>query len=255
MHTTTLLSYRLPKGSEILVSQGVQVTEGETLAKTFVSKETLSFPLASILKTRPNDAPKYLVKKIGDNVQNGDLVAQKKSFLGIFKKRFYSSVDGKIDSINVLTGDLIIKLAEEEYPFKSDVSGRVVGIEDDLVSVEFKAIEIAAETVYNGKKVGRLSLKIPQGEMEGEILAVKEEVGRDFIFKASALGVTAIICSEEMKDLLNSFSFEKTIKVLSKEVEISMPVFVVSDGWDILQKYEGKKIILDGDSKKIYIPV
>lgn len=253
-HTTTVLSYRLPKNSEILVSVGSEISEGETLAKTYVSKNTLSFPLASILKVKPDNIFRFMLKKVGEYVKNGDLIAQKKGFLGIFKKKFHSPVDGTIDSIDAATGDLIIKLAAQEYPFKSDVNGRVVEVSNDLVSVEFKAMEISAETSYNGKKVGKLSFKALEGEMEGEILAVKEEVGRDFLFKASAMGALAIICPDEMKDVIGTFDFEKKLKVLSKEVSISMPVFMVGDVWETLEKHEGKKIILDGDSKKIYLP-
>lgn len=253
-HTTTVLSYRLPKGSEILVSEGSEISEGETIAKTYISKNTLSFPLASILKVKPGNIFRSLLIKVGEEVKNGDLVAQKKGLFGIFNKKFYSPVDGKIDSIDTTSGDLLVKLAEDEYPFKSDVSGKIVEVEIDLVSVEFKAIEISAETAYIGKKVGRLSFKAPEGEMEGEILAVKEEVGRDFLFKASAVGALAVICPAEMKDVISTFDFEKKLKVLSKEVSISMPIFMVGDVWEVLEKHEGKKIILDGDSKKIYLP-
>lgn len=253
-HTTAVLSYRLPKDSEILVSPGSEINEGETLAKTYVSKNTLSFPLASILKVKPDNIFRFLLKKVGEYVKNGDLVAQKKGLFGLFKKKFYSPTDGKIDSVDTTSGDLLIKLAAEEYPFKSDVNGKVVEVSNDVVSVEFKAIEISAETSYNGKKVGKLSFKAPEGEMEGEVLATKDEVGRDFLFKASAMGALAIICPAEMKDVIGTFDFEKKLKVLSKEVSLSMPVFMVGDVWEILEKHEGKKIILDGDSKKIYLP-
>lgn len=253
-HTTTVLSYRLPKNSEILVSVESEISEGEILAKTYVSKNTLSFPLASILKVKPGNIFRFMLKKVGEEVKNGDLVAQKKSMFGIFKKKFYSPTDGMIDSIDAATGDLVIKLTAEEYPFKSDIAGKVVEASNDLVSVEFKAFALETETAYSGKKVGRLSLKIPEGEMEGEILAVRDEVGRDFLFKASAVGALAVICPSQMKDLIASFDFEKKLKVLSKEVSISMPIFMVGDVWDALEKHEGKKIILDGDSKKIYLP-
>lgn len=254
MHTRAVLSYRLPKDSEVLVSMGSEVNEGDILAKTYVSKDTLSFPLASVLKVKPDNVFRFLLKKVGEEVKNGDLVAQKKGLFGILKKKFYSPVDGKIDSVDLATGDLLINLPLEEYPFKSDVSGKVVEALGDLISVEFKAFALEAETSYNGKKVGRLALKIYDGEIEGEILAVKEEVGRDFFFKASALGALGVIVSEKMKTLVLSFNFEKKFKVLSKEVTISMPIFVVGDVWEALEKHEGKKVILDGDSKKIYLP-
>lgn len=256
MHTniTTVLSYRLPKDSEILVSEGAEIKEGDVLAKTYVSKSTLSFPLASILKAKPNNIFRFMVKKSGDEVKSGDLVGQKKGFLGLLNKKFYSPVDGKIDSVDANTGDLTIKLSAEEFPFKSDVDGKVREVSSDLVSVEFKAVEIEAETSYNGKKVGRLSFESGDDEGTEEILAIKEEFGSDVLFKASALGAKAVICSSDMKEAVGNLNFEKKLKVLSKEIEISMPVFFVGDVWDILEKHKEKKIILDGDSKRIFLP-
>lgn len=260
-HTTTVLSYRLPKGSEILVSHDQNVSEGEALARTFVSKETLNFSL-----------PSYkLIKNPGEDIKKGDLVAVKKGFLGLFSKKFLSPIDGKIDRVDVSTGEVFIKLDPSEVPFVSDVSGRVVEVEEDLVSVEFKAIELDAVTTYKGKKVGKLlTLKVLKDtelldslddKVEDAIIAVDSKIGQDFLFKASALGVKALIVSEDNGELIDSVNFEKKLKVLSKEVIISMPIFMlpgendrIKDSiWEELEAQRDKSVILEGDSQKIWL--
>lgn len=270
--TTTVLSYRLPKGADVSVSLDQKVETGDVLATAFLSKESMKFPLASILKLSPKKISWTLIKKPGESVTKGDLVCLKKSFFGLFKKKFLSPVDGVIGNLDNETGDLIIKLSPESYPFVTDVSGKVVEVSETNVAVEFKAIEISSETTYGGKKVGKLlTLKIKEDcdplsvlndEVKDRTIAVYGDFGRDFLFKAAALGVSAIICDETESETVKEFSSEKKIKVLSKEIEISIPVFVLEEEegkigkehWEALEKHDGKVVILDGDSKKIYLP-
>lgn len=269
---TTVLAYRLPKGSKVEVSVGQEVREGDCLAKTLVSKETLSFPLSSILHVSPKKVSWCLIKKPGEDIKKGDLVAFKKGFLGLFSKKFHSTIDGKIDRLDGESGDLFIKLDPTEVPFLSDVTGRVSEVEEDLVSVEFKAHEIDSDSFYKGKKVGKLelitisaehdSLDCLEASQSGKILAVDGEVGRDFLFKASALGVSALIVSEGHKGIVDGDLFDKKIKVNSKEVVISMPVFLVSGDelkikstiWEAFESHKGRSVILDGDNGKILMP-
>jgi hypothetical protein len=272
-HTTTVLAYRLPRNSEILVSMGQTVKAGDVLAKTFVSKETVSFPLSSIFHADPKKVQWFLIKKPGEEIKKGDLVAFRKGFLGLFSKRFYSSVDGQIDRIDPETGDLYIKLDAKEIRFISDVSGKVVQLSEDLVSVEFQAVELDSESSYKGKKVGKIelikishdkdSLNFLNESFDGKVLAIDGEIGRDFLFKSSALGVMALIVSSDQRAVFEGGVFDKIIKVLSKEVVISMPVFAVegeegkikSAIWETLESHLGKPVILDGDSQKILLPV
>jgi len=71
-----------------------------------------------------------------------------------------------------------------------------------------------------------------------------------------------VIVSLDHKDLANSEVFDKRLKVLSKEVVISMPTFMVEGEngkikasiWEVLEASSDHTVILDGDSQKILLP-
>ena len=191
-----------------------------------------------------------------------------------FPQQVNTSVSNKVDPGYFITRnreDLIRKLVDMPCGIKADDPVKVIFQKIFVYLNAFQPSAPYSDDVY-AKAANLQAIKsLMQGgygigsvliNQEGKIIAADGEIGRDFLFKASALGAIAVIVSLDHKDLADSEDFDKRIKVLSKDVVISMPVFVVdgengrikSSIWEAMEASSDHTIILDGDSQKILLP-
>lgn len=180
-----------------MVSEGQRVLVGDILAEG-KSFERKSINIALLLKVNPKDTPKLLIKKIGEEIKEGELLARKDGILN--KASLKSPQSGTLEKLDE-NGILTIKIPRDEFTLRSKVNGKIIKIKDDEeIDIEFDGIEIEADEGTGSKKEGLIfalkdsnpSLYTICPELSGKIVAAKNW-SREAISKARALGIAAIL--------------------------------------------------------------
>jgi hypothetical protein len=116
-YTTVLKKRILPLKGEVVVAVGDAVEPHTVVARTDLPGKVHSRNVASDLGLPPGDIPAAMMKKEGQAVTKDELVAEQKSFFGVFKSRSVAPVTGTIETISPITGQVLYR--EPPVPWRS----------------------------------------------------------------------------------------------------------------------------------------
>jgi len=120
---------RLPIQGEVLVKEGDKVDHDTILATTQAPGRVETINAAERLLLVPDptthsvELKKYMFKNEGDPVKKGELLALKKELFGLFKRTVTSPIDGNLEYISNMSGQIILR----EPPIKIDLDSYIPG--------------------------------------------------------------------------------------------------------------------------------
>lgn len=158
-----IISFRMPQGGSIIPKKGDTIAIGDELI-SIQSTEYNTYPVAKILSIKPEVIFTYLTIVVGQEIEAGTILAEKKSLVG--KKSIVSDVAGVIDHIQYETGDIVVRFGS---------SGK-----DTVTRAYFKGvledIDGKKGTYSVSFKGGReFKLKNVAGDAGGELLFMNEK--------------------------------------------------------------------------------
>jgi len=230
----------IPHGSRMIVKSGDKIKKGEKLSESWASENEV-IPVASLLGVSPQKTPKYLVKKIGEKVSEGEIIAQKKDLFSSVAIK--SPTDGQIAEINLKDGSLIVSAGIGTEGIVSPVSGVINDAVRGKIEIEFEGEsfegeegggqEAFGEMVYlPGKKINVLD-EIP--DVDGKIV-FGMEITEAASAKLDAMGGVGLIFHKNTEEVYSPY------------------IRVKEDVMDRLKSDVGKTVYLYPDSKKIVVP-
>lgn len=123
---------RLPILGEVLVEKGKAVSPDTVVAQTNIPGNPMTVNVANILSVEPEDIGEFMKKREHDAVKKGDVLAEYKSFFGLFKHRVPSPVDGTVEMISTVTGQVTLR----EPPIPVEVDAYLDGVVEDVLPRE-----------------------------------------------------------------------------------------------------------------------
>jgi hypothetical protein len=151
---------RLPLPGEVVVKVGDKVSAETVVAKTELPGNVQPINVAGLLSIPPQEINSVMIKKVNDPVKKGEPIAESKSFFGLFKNTVTSPVDGYIESISNITGQVILR----EPPIPITVNAYIDGTVVEVILNEGVVVETTASFIQGIFGIG--------GETIGEILVV-----------------------------------------------------------------------------------
>ena len=82
----------LPLKGEVVVKKGDHVHPDTIVARTDLPGPVEPINVANILGIPPEDIDDAMLKKQGDSVEEGELIAMSKSFFGLFKSKCFAGL-------------------------------------------------------------------------------------------------------------------------------------------------------------------
>ena len=158
--TTIRKLRRLPLRGEVLVAVGQRVSAQQPIARALLPGKIRTLKVSEVLGVEAAEVPGLLRKREGDQVQAGELLAEVRSFFGLFRTECTSPAAGTIDHVSGLSGFVSIR----EPPTPLDLAAYVEGTVVEVLPEEGAVIETTAAFVQGIFGVG--------GERRGEILVV-----------------------------------------------------------------------------------
>lgn len=196
---------RLPLPGEVIVKVGDKVKAEDIVAKTELPGNVQPINVAGLLSIAPQEIESVMLKKVNDFVKKGEPIAESKSFFGLFKNSVTSPVDGIIESISNITGQVILR----EPPIPITVNAYIDGEVKEVIPNEGVVVETVASFIQGifgigGETIGEIYVAASTPEEELTEEKIKEEmkgkivVGGSFVTaaalrKAVSFGVKGIV--------------------------------------------------------------
>lgn len=259
---------RLPLKGEVLVNKGDKVNANTIVATTSLPGDVEPMNLAGKLGIPSSDIKDYLKKKEGDSLEKGEVIAQTKGLFGrLFRTVVKSPIEGTLENISNITGQLILRAP----PKKVEIDAYVEGEIDEIIENEGVVVKTLATFVQGIFGIGgetkgtilnivdtpedKLSESMIKEEHKDRILIGGSIVDSKTLKKAAKYGVSGIVVGGiddvELKKFLGydigvaiTGSEEKGITLVVTEGFGEMKM--AARTFELLCKMNGKKASING---------
>ena len=248
---------RLPLEGEVLVEAGATVKAEDVVAKADLPGNVQLLNVANLLSVSPKEVAEYMLKPVGESVSKDEIIATTKGLFGLFKSQARSPIDGAIEAVSDVTGQVILR----EPPIPVEVKAYTDGIVTETVPTEGVTVETYGTYIQGifgigGETVGDLVVvtKLSSDELTAEqilpehqdnILVGGSLVTTDAIQKAIQHGVRGIIAGGiDDADLRELLGYELGVAITgSEEIGITL---VITEGFGHIAMAEQTLTLLKG---------
>ncbi len=196
---------RLPLKGTVLVREGDSVTPDTVVARTELPGIIQTVKLAEQMGVEATEVVDALQVKLGDRIEKGALLAERKGMFGLFKSEYKSEVEGVLEMISGHTGHLGIR--QPPTPIEKDayIQGTVVRlISDEGVVVRCSGALIQGIFGVGGERQGTITTvntnpkeALAESALSeshrGKIVVGGSNVSGAALKRAAALGVVGIV--------------------------------------------------------------
>ena len=258
---------RLPLEGEVLVETGATVAAEDVVAKADLPGNVQLVNVANLLSVPPEAVAEYMLKSVGERVSEDEIIATTKGLFGLFKSQARSPIDGTIEAVSDVTGQVILREPPIPVEVKAYTNGTITETDpNEGVTVETYGTYIQGIFGVSGETVGNLvvisqssgdELTAEQilSEHRDNILVGGSLVTTDAIQKAIQQGVKGIIAGGiDDADLRKLLGYELGVAITgSEEIGITL---VITEGFGkiamadqtftLLKAREGMKTSING---------
>jgi hypothetical protein len=257
----------LPIPGTVLVEKGNTVDFDTIVAKTDIPGKPTFVKLTDILNMEPADIPSFMVKKVGDSVEKGDILVKYTPFFGLIKKFAKAPTKGVIEAYSDVTGQLVLREPSTTVEVKAYIPGKVVDILPRMgVLIETDAAFIQGIFGIGGERHGALSVVVEspeeiltvekiRPEHKGKILVGGSLATLEAFRRAVELGVNGIIVGGiRGVDLTSYLGYEIGVAITGQE-DINITL-IATEGFgemsmsmrtfNLLKEYEGYETAING---------
>jgi len=255
----------LPLQGETTVKVGDRVEGDQVVAVTKIPGNPRIINACIFLDCDPEDMPRYILKKEGEPVSKGEIIARKKFWF--IKKEYACECDGVLELITQVSGQIVVREPPIPVDLKAFIPGRIASVmQNQGVVVQCPAAFIQGIFGIGGETHGELQT-IVQSESEvvtidhlkpehaGRVLVGGSLVKGDVLRKAADMGVKGIIVGGiEDKDLRDFLGYEIGVAVTGQEnAGLSL---IITEGFgkmnmahasfELLKKHSGDVAYING---------
>lgn len=190
---------RLPLLGEILVDLGQEVSYDTIVARTEVPGDPELVKATAVLGVDEDEVRDFLTKKEGDPVKAGEVLGKYSFLFGLINREVASPIDGEIETISELTGQVIIRPDPIPVEINAYIPGKVV----EVMPREGVVIETQGAFIQGILGLG--------GEMHGELKVVVDSPGEELT--ADKITSNCKGCVVVGGSLITYEAFEKAVEV------------------------------------------
>jgi hypothetical protein len=257
----------LPLKGKVLVKKGDKVKANDFVAETLLPGKVVPFNLANKLGVDPKFMKDYIRIKEGDILKKGTMLAQTKGFFGMFKSIVKSPIEGEVESISTLTGQLLLREPRIPVQVKAFMDGIVVDVvPEEGVIIENKSAYVQGIFGIGGETNGEIKVLVdaPDAVLDADKIddSCKDKIivcgaiaPLSIIKKAQKVGVAGIITGglddQDLKDMLG---YDIGVAITGHE-EIGLTI-VATEGfgninmakktYELMKQFEGHKASIHG---------
>lgn len=189
----------------LLVKMGDRVRSDQAVARAELPGKVYPINLANQLSIAPDEIKEYLVKKEGDLVQKDEILAENKPLINWFKTEIRSPITGTIESLSMVTGQVLLREPPRILDLLAYIDGTVVEtIPRQGVVVEAICSLVQGIFGIGGEVGGEVIMAVGAPEepltpahlnsaMKGKIVVGGSFLSAETMAKAKELGVAGLV--------------------------------------------------------------
>lgn len=256
MMVTASFSFQIPKDYQLKIKKGDVVSQGDLMAIGKQPEEIREYRLAKQLNISFKRLFGCLLKKPGEPIKEGELIVEKKNPFGKTKAKFVAPITGVFDSLTE-EGILRLKLPSERKEIKAPLTGQISTVFKNKIEITFAAQEIKADWGTGSSRIGTLVCLEKQkatlfdltSDFKDKIVIIGGSFNSGFWHKAVSLGISGVVAASLTdKNLRDTIQQEELPTLLYEEKAFPLQI------WQIFQKSEGQKVLIEGEKKRILLP-
>jgi hypothetical protein len=260
----------LPLKGDVLVKVGDKVKPGDVVARTLLPGNVVPLNVANKIGIPPEDVEHVMLKKPGDTIKAGELVAQSKPLFGLKflgGTKVEATVDGVIESVSHVTGQVL----QRGLPSPVEVHAYIIGEVLEVLPREGCVVACLASFVQGifgigGETSGEIKMvtsdnktvltdSMIDASLKGKVIVGGSLVTAAALKKAIAVGVHGIVIGGfDDKDLRDFLGYDIGVAITGSE-DIGCTL-VVTEGFgqinmadktfDLLKRHEGELACING---------
>ena len=261
---------KLPIQGEVLVKENETVEDTTKVAQTNVPGDPYIIDAAMIWGVLPETIQDCMLKPIGGEVKKGEVIAKYSSFFGLFKKELVSPLEGSIEIVSKITGQVTIRGAPLPVYTDAYIPGTVKGVmPKEGAVIETNAVFIQGIFGIGGETHGVIKVPVsgPKDilkaeqitpEMKGKIIIAGSLITMDVLKKAVEVGAAGVIGGGiNSTDLIQFMGTEIGVAITGEE-ELGITM-IITEGFGqlsmhpktftVLKKYEGYRASISGETQ------
>ena len=266
-HTKVEKNRRLPIKGKITKQVGDILKPEDVVATTDLPGNVQMLKIANLLNIGPADVPDVMLVKEGDKVEKGQMIAETEGLFGFFKSDVKSPIDGTVEAISDVTGQIVMREAPIPVEVDAYMSGTVKEIiPDEGVIVEADAAFIQGIFGIGGESRGTMEILVDNREQElttdllneshkGKIVVGGSFVSLETYKKALSLKIAGIVVGGfNYYDLEEILGYTLGVAITGSEDLVTS--LIVTEGFgnirmgsrtfDLLNKENGKFVSING---------
>ncbi len=257
----------LPLKGQVVVKRGDRVSSDTVVARTELPGAVEPINVANILGVPPQDVPEAMAKKMGDHVEEGEIIAKSKSFFGLFSASAKAKISGTVENVSAITGQVLLRGAPVPIEVKAYLNGVVTNVfEAEGVEVTTKGsfvqgiFGIGPETHGPIKMLSKTNKEILTEKEFDSSCKDKVVVGGSMITAAGlrraievgALGI--VVGGFNDKDLRDFLGYDLGVAITGNEdkgitlvvTEGFGEIMMAQKTFDLLKRHEGQEACING---------
>jgi hypothetical protein len=247
----------LPIKGEVLVGVGDSVDAQDVVAQTFMPGDITPLNMANLLSLPPQDVPECMLKKEGHRIEKDEPLAQTKGIFGMFKNTYRSRIEGQIETISPVTGQVIVRGEPIPVQVRAYLTGKVVEVlPEEGVVIENDVSFVQGIFGVGGETYGRIVLAAKDHEqaltedllkpdMKDAVVIGGARVSASAIRRAREIGAAAIITGGiDDQDLKGFLGYDLGVAITGSE-DVGLTVVVTEGFGDIAMAARTFKLFED----------
>jgi len=254
----------LPLKGTVLVEKGQKVVADDVVAETLLPGKVVPFNLANKLGVTPDQLQKFIKIKAGQEITKETVLAESAGLFGtgLFKTIVHSPVEGEVESVSAVTGQILLREPRVPIQVKAFVDGIITDvIPDEGVVIENKSAYIQGIFGIGDETTGEIKMlastpddEIDAGQIDescrGKIIVAGSFVPYHVIDIAASHGVAAIITGGiDDQDIKKLLGYDIGVAITGHE-DVGLTI-VCTEGFgkinmarktfELLKQFDGKK--------------
>jgi hypothetical protein len=258
---------RLPAKGSVLVEIGQKLDAQTIVARTEVPGYMQTVRVAESLGLEPDDAIKALWVEQGDIVTQGQIVAQTKSFWGLFKSDCKTPIAGTVELISPATGHIGVRAPARPVEVNAYLEGTVCEvIPDEGVVVETVGALVQGIFGIGGERFGELVVPVGLAQADitesaisesyaGKVLVGGAGITESALHAAAKAGICGIVVGAIIDtDLIGYLGHDIGVAITGQEEIVTSVILTEGFGdirmaartWKLLKSLDGCRVSMNG---------
>jgi len=263
-------SRRLPISGEVFVKEGERVEHGTIVARTDIGSYPRILPISRMIGVKPENLHRYMLKQVGDTVEEGELLALYSAFFRIIYRSVESPIKGTVGLISDITGQVVLNREPIPVEVEAYIPGKVVEVlPREGAVIETNAALIQGIFGIGGESHGRLRIAVEspdevltadmiRSDDQGVIIVGGSMVTADALQKGVGAGVSCIVVGGVRHEDLTTFMGEEFGVAITGQEDLGVTL-ILTEGFgrmsmsqitfDLLKEFEGYRASVNGSTQ------